>query len=185
MDPAVTVTGQSSGSSPVAVSSDGRAASAAETSAAVRQSRVEMSKIDLWSALKVSLCFYLAGLALLIVTGLVVWLLLDASGGIRDFEKFMGDILSAKDFHFVAPQILLGSVLVGLVLVALLSILTVIAAALYNVFAEGSHLRVRRRDLAAARSVLAQLNDGELSAEELAAQAEAATGTDFGDGAVV
>src|SRR4051812_7572610 len=52
-------------------------------------------------------------------------------------------------------------------------------------FSEGSHLRVRRRDLAAARSVLAQLNDGELSAEELAAQAEAATGTDFGDGAVV
>ena len=132
MDPAVTVTGHSTGSGPVAVSGETRAVS----SATLRQSRVEMSKIDLWSALKVSLCFYLAGLALLIVTGLVVWLLLDASGGIRSFEKFMGDILSAKDFHFVAPQILLGSVLVGLVLVALMSILTVIAAALYNVFAD-------------------------------------------------
>ena len=63
-----------------------------------------------------------------------MWLLLDASGGIHNFEKFMGDILSAKDYHFVAPQILLGSVLVGLVLVALMTILTVIAAALYNVF---------------------------------------------------
>jgi Transmembrane domain of unknown function (DUF3566) len=137
MDPAVTVTGHASGSGPVAaVSSETRAVTEAEVSAAVRQSRVEMSKIDLWSALKVSLCFYLAGLALLIVTGLVVWLLLDASGGIRDFERFMGDILSAKDFHFVAPQILLGSLLVGLVLVALMSILTVIAAALYNVFAD-------------------------------------------------
>ena len=132
MDPAVTVTGHSTGSGPVAVSGETRAVS----SATLRQSRVEMSKIDLWSALKVSLCFYLAGLALLLVTGLVVWLLLDASGGIRSFEKFMGDILSAKDFHFVAPQILLGSVLVGLVLVALMSILTVIAAALYNVFAD-------------------------------------------------
>ena len=132
MDPAVTVTGHSTGSGPVAVSGETRAVS----STTLRQSRVEMSKIDLWSALKVSLCFYLAGLALLLVTGLVVWLLLDASGGIRSFERFMGDILSAKDFHFVAPQILLGSVLVGLVLVALLSILTVIAAALYNVFAD-------------------------------------------------
>jgi len=132
MDPAVTVTGHSTGSGPVAVSGETRAVS----STTLRQSRVEMSKIDLWSALKVSLCFYLAGLALLLVTGLVVWLLLDASGGIRSFEKFMGDILSAKDFHFVAPQILLGSVLVGLVLVALMSILTVIAAALYNVFAD-------------------------------------------------
>ncbi len=135
MDPAVTVTGHSTGPGPVAaVPGESRAATG--TASTLRQSRVEMSKIDLWSALKVSLCFYLAGLALLIVTGLVVWLLLDASGGIRDFEKFMGDILSAKDFHFVAPQILLGSVLVGLVLVALLSILTVIAAALYNVFAD-------------------------------------------------
>ena len=135
MDPAVTVTGHSTGSGPVAaVPGDTRTATGAQ--ATLRQSRVEMSKVDLWSALKISLCFYLAGLALLIVTGLVVWLLLDASGGIRDFEKFMGDILSAKDFHFVAPQILLGSVLVGLVLVALMSILTVIAAALYNVFAD-------------------------------------------------
>ena len=135
MDPAVTVTGHSAGPGPVAaVPGESRATTSAAST--LRQSRVEMSKIDLWSALKVSLCFYLAGLALLIVTGLVVWLLLDASGGIRDFEKFMGDILSAKDFHFVAPQILLGSVLVGLVLVALLSILTVIAAALYNVFAD-------------------------------------------------
>jgi thiosulfate reductase cytochrome b subunit len=138
MDPAMTVTGHASGSGPVAaVSGENRVVTdPAVTAASLRQSRVEMSKIDLWSALKISLCFYLAGLALLIVTGLVVWLLLDASGGIRSFERFMGDILSAKNFHFVAPQILLGSVLVGLVLVALMSILTVIAAALYNVFAD-------------------------------------------------
>ena len=138
MDPAVTVTGHSTGSGPVAaVSGESRVVTpTSATSATLRQSRVEMSKIDLWSALKVSLCFYLAGLALVLVTGLVVWLLLDASGGIRSFERFMGDILSAKDFHFVAPEILIGSVLVGLVLVALMSILTVIAAALYNVFAD-------------------------------------------------
>jgi hypothetical protein len=135
MDPAVTVSGHSTGSGPVAAVS-GETLAVTDVPVTVRQSRVEMSKIDLWSALKVSLCFYLAGLALLLVTGLVVWLLLDASGGIRSFERFMGDILSAKDFHFVAPQILLGSVLVGLVLVALMSILTVIAAALYNVFAD-------------------------------------------------
>jgi hypothetical protein len=135
MDPAVPITGQATGARPTAtVPSDSRVVVGSRTS--LRRSRVEMTKIDVWSALKVSLCFYLAGLALLIVTGLVVWLLLDASGGIRDFERFMGDILSAKNFHFVAPQILLGAVLVGLVLVALMSILTVIAAALYNVFAD-------------------------------------------------
>ncbi len=102
----------------------------------VRRSRVEMTRVDLWSVLKVSFCFYLAGLAMLLIAGLVVWLLLDASGGIHNFERFMGDIMSAKDYRLVAPQILLGSALIGLVVVALMTIITVIAAALYNVFSD-------------------------------------------------
>ena len=67
MDPAVTVTGHSSG---IAVPSRRsparhRVVTVPTAPAPLRQSRVEMSKIDLWSALKMSLCFYLAGLALL------------------------------------------------------------------------------------------------------------------------
>ena len=141
MDPAVTVTGKSAKAtkaapilSDVAVSAETPAVAQAET--AVRRSRVEMTKVELWSVLKVSLCFYLAGLAMMIIAGLVVWLLLDASGGIHNFEKFMGDIMSAKDYRLVASQILLGAVLVGLVIVALMTIITVIAAALYNLFSE-------------------------------------------------
>ena len=44
---------------------------------------------------------------------------------------------------------------------------------------------VRRRDLDAARAVVERPADAPISDEELAAQAEAAAGTDFGDGAVV
>src|SRR3954454_18643249 len=147
MDPAVAVTKQATGAAPVA---DGVGAPDAVVASRtvvtdrdghaveepLRRSRVEMTKVELWSVLKVSLCFYLAGLAILLIAGLVVWLLLDASGGIHKFESFMGDIMSAKDYKLVAPQIFLGSVLVGLVLVALMTIITVIAAALYNVFAD-------------------------------------------------
>ncbi len=138
MDQAVTVTGTSAKAAPilsdVAVSAETPAVARAET--AVRRSRVEMTKVDLWSVLKVSLCFYLAGLAILILAGLVVWLLLDASGGVKNFESFMGEIMSAKDYRLVPSQMLLGSVLVGLVIVALMTIVTVIAAALYNLFSE-------------------------------------------------
>ncbi len=141
MDPAVTVTGKSAKPtkaapilSDVAVPAETPAVAQAGTT--VRRSRVEMTKVELWSVLKVSLCFYLAGLAIMIIAGLVVWLLLDASGGIHNFEKFMGDIMSAKDYRLVASQILLGAVLVGLVIVALMTIITVIAAALYNLFSE-------------------------------------------------
>ena len=140
MDPAVTVTKAATQTAPIL--SDTGAQSSTETPVvaraekSVRRSRVEMTKVDLWSVLKVTLCFYLAGLAIMIIAGLVVWLLLDASGGIHNFEKFMGDIMSAKDYRLVASQILLGSVLVGLVVVALMTIVTVIAAALYNLFSE-------------------------------------------------
>src|SRR4051812_31219437 len=133
MDPAVAVTKQSTGAAPGANGSGSKDAVVAARQTGVtgsgeqgaeeplRRSRVEMTKVELWSVLKVSLCFYLAGLAILIIAGLVVWLLLDASGGIHKFESFMGDIMSAKDYKLVAPQILLGSVLVGLVLVALMT----------------------------------------------------------------
>ena len=140
MDPAVTVTKAATQAAPI-LSGTGAAPPAetpvvARAETPVRRSRVEMTKVDLWSVLKVTLCFYLAGLAIMIIAGLVVWLLLDASGGIHNFEKFMGDIMSAKDYRLVASQILLGSVLVGLVVVALMTIITVIAAALYNLFSE-------------------------------------------------
>ena len=51
-------------------------------------------------------------------------------------------------------------------------------------FSEGAHLLVRRRDVDAARAIV-ERPDAPLTDEELAAQAEAASGTDFGDGAVV
>lgn len=133
MDPAVTVTGNPTGSGPVAAVSDAALDRRAVTA---RRSRVEMSRVDLWSVLKVSLCFYLAGLAILLIAGLVTWLLLDAAGQIRSFERFMGDILSAKNYHLVASEVLIGGVLIGLVIVALVTVLTVIAAALYNVFSD-------------------------------------------------
>lgn len=133
MDPAVTVTGNPTGSGPVAAVPG---ASVGASDVGALRTRVQMSRIDLWSVLKVSLCFYLAGLAIMLVAGLVVWLLLDAAGQIRSFERFMGDILSAKNYHLVASEVLLGAVLVGLVLVALVTVVTVIAAALYNVFAD-------------------------------------------------
>ena len=101
-----------------------------------RKYRQTVQKLDLWSVLKLSLCFYLCGLIVTIVAGVVLWLVADAFGVIHDVEHFMGDLLSSKDFKFLSAQILEGTALVGLVLVALMTIITVIAAAFYNLFAE-------------------------------------------------
>lgn len=138
MDPAVTVTKQPTASRSPSAAPSSRSGEqvTVRTDRRAGRSRVEVRKLDLWSVLKVSLCFYLAGLAVVVVAGIVAWLLIDAAGGIHNFEKFMGDIMSAKDYRIIGSQLLIGSVLVGLVLVALWTILTVLAAALFNVFSE-------------------------------------------------
>ena len=52
-------------------------------------------------------------------------------------------------------------------------------------YTEGAPLLVRRRDLTAARAIIERRDGEPISDEELTAQAEAAAGADFGDGAVV
>ena len=93
-------------------------------------------RLDLWSVLKISLCFYLCGLAVTMVAGIVLWIIASSLGVVHNVEKFMGDLLSAKDFKFLSAQILEGATLVGLVIVILLVIVTLVAAAFYNLFAE-------------------------------------------------
>jgi Transmembrane domain of unknown function (DUF3566) len=101
-----------------------------------RRSRCEVRRIDLWAVLKISLCFYLAAVVLVIISGVVLWLIADAAGAIGNVESFMGKILSSKNYHLVSAQILEGTILVGLVLAALMTIITVVGAALYNLFSE-------------------------------------------------
>jgi hypothetical protein len=48
----------------------------------------------------------------------------------------MGDLLQTKNFTFLDGEILRGALLVGAVIVVLQVVITVIAAAFYNMFAE-------------------------------------------------
>lgn len=66
----------------------------------------------------------------------VCWWAASAVGLVKNLEKFMGTVFEIKDFSFVNFEVLQGVLLIGLVLVALLTVISVMAAALYNVFAE-------------------------------------------------
>ena len=60
----------------------------------------------------------------------------DAAGVVHSVEKFFGDLLQTKDFTFLDEEILRGALLVAAVFVVLAVVITVIAAAFYNMFAE-------------------------------------------------
>jgi Transmembrane domain of unknown function (DUF3566) len=101
-----------------------------------RRYRQTIHRVDLWSVLKIAVCFYICGMAVTMVALVALWAIADAAGVIHSVEKFFGDLLQTKDFTFLDGAILRGALLVSAVLVVLQIVITVIAAAFYNVFAE-------------------------------------------------
>jgi hypothetical protein len=92
--------------------------------------------VDLWSVLKVAICFYLCALIVMLVASVMLWWIASAAGVIGSVEKFIGDLVQNKDFRFLSWQVLRAATLIGLVIVCILTVLTVLAAAFYNLFSE-------------------------------------------------
>jgi hypothetical protein len=92
--------------------------------------------VDLWSVLKVSICFYLCALIVFLAAGVMVWWIASAAGVVGNVEKFIGDLVNNNSFRFLSWQVLRAATLVGLVIVCILTVMTVLAAAFYNLFAE-------------------------------------------------
>jgi hypothetical protein len=101
-----------------------------------RRYRQTVRSVDLWSVLKISVCFYLCGLIVALGSGIVLWWIASGVGVIDNVENFIGDLLGSEDFEFLSWRILRGATLVGLVVVCLQVVCTVLAAAFYNLFSE-------------------------------------------------
>ena len=101
-----------------------------------RRYRQTVRSIDVWSVLKISLCFYMCALIVVLMAGAVLWWIASAVGAIHNVEKFIGDLVSDQHFHFLSWEVLRGATLIGLVVVCVLVVLTVLAAAFYNLFSE-------------------------------------------------
>jgi hypothetical protein len=101
-----------------------------------RRFRQTIRRIDLWTVLKMSVCFYLTGLIVTLLAGVVLWWIASTAGVIGNVEDFFGDLLNSDDFRILSLTVLRGATLVGLVVVCLLVVVTTLAAAFYNLFAE-------------------------------------------------
>jgi hypothetical protein len=92
-------------------------------------------EVALGSVARVSVCFYLCGLVAFLVAAMVLWIVASAFGVVGGVEGFMDD-LGFEGFEFAPATLLWAGVLIGLAVTAILVVLTVFAAALYNVFAD-------------------------------------------------
>ena len=59
-----------------------------------------------------------------------------AAGVVSSIESFVGELVNNKDFRLLSWEVLRAATLIGLVIVCLLTVMTVLAAAFYNLFSE-------------------------------------------------
>ena len=113
-----------------------------EGAAQVKRTPVErrfhqtIRRVDLWSVLKVSICFYLCALVVMLTAGIILWYSADTLGLIHNFEKFVGELANDKGFKFLPGEILRAATLLGLVFVCIATVMGVLATAFYNLFAD-------------------------------------------------
>ena len=101
-----------------------------------RRYRQTVRSVDIWSVLKISLCFYLCALIVILTAGVVLWWIASAVGAVHNLESFIGDLVNDPKFHFLSWEVLRGATIIGLVIVCVLVVITVLAAAFYNLFSE-------------------------------------------------
>ncbi len=93
-------------------------------------------RIDLWSVLKVSICFYLCALLVFIGAGVILWFVADTFNVIHKVESFVGDLFDDKGFKFFPTEILRAATLLGLVFTSMATVMTVLATGFYNLFSD-------------------------------------------------
>jgi hypothetical protein len=101
-----------------------------------RRYRQTIRSIDIWSVLKIALCFYLTALIVLLTAGVVLWWIASAVGVVHNLESFIGDLVNDPKFRFLSWEVLRGATIIGLVIVCVLVVITVLAASFYNLFSE-------------------------------------------------
>ena len=92
----------------------------------------KVRRIELWSALKVSLMLYLSVLAGILLIGAGLWTLGRRTGALGSLESFVEEIYAAENYRFDGGKILRVSAVIGPILAVLASLGTVFGVALFN-----------------------------------------------------
>jgi hypothetical protein len=93
-------------------------------------------KIDTRTVFVVSLLFYLCGLVVLLVAGIVLWIVASLAGGIHSINHFIQQLFGYKSFNLIGIRVLLVTILAGIVLTLLGTAVNVIIAAVFNLVSD-------------------------------------------------
>ena len=92
-------------------------------------------EIDPWSAFKVGLAFHLVVYFTVLIASVLLWSVASATGTIDNIERFLMSF-GWESFQFHGWTLLLNEILLGMLLVALLTIVWVLGATMFNLITD-------------------------------------------------
>ena len=92
-------------------------------------------EIDPWSAFKVGLAFHLVVYFTVLIASVLLWSVASATGTVDNIERFLMSF-GWESFQFHGWTLLLNEILLGLLLVALLTIVWVLGATMFNLITD-------------------------------------------------
>ena len=101
----------------------------------VRRVTRVIREIDPWSAFKVGLAFHLVVYFTVLIASVLLWSVASATGTIDNIERFLMSF-GWESFQFHGWTLLLNEILLGLMLVALLTIVWVLGATMFNLITD-------------------------------------------------
>ena len=101
----------------------------------VRRVTRVIREIDPWSAFKVGLAFHLVVYFTVLIASVLLWSVASATGTIDNIERFLMSF-GWESFQFHGWTLLLNEILLGLLLVALLTIVWVLDATMFNLITD-------------------------------------------------
>ena len=101
----------------------------------VRRVTRVIREIDPWSAFKVGLAFHLVVYFTVLIASVLLWSVASATGTVDNIERFLMSF-GWESFQFHGWTLLFNEILLGLLLVALLTIVWVLGATMFNLITD-------------------------------------------------
>jgi Transmembrane domain of unknown function (DUF3566) len=102
----------------------------------VRRVTRVIRRVDTWSVMKVALGFYITGVIIFLVAGVLLWSVMVQTGTIDNLENFISQLFALDSFSLKGEQLLRGYAVLSAVFVTALLGITVAATVFFNLLSD-------------------------------------------------
>jgi Transmembrane domain of unknown function (DUF3566) len=102
----------------------------------VRRVTRVIRRVDTWSVMKVALGFYITGVVVMLVAGVLLWSVMVSTGTVDNLENFISQLFALDSFSLNGEQLLRGYAVLATVMVTALLGITVAMTVFFNLLSD-------------------------------------------------